>query len=271
MKACVLPLQVSILHHSAPVEHVNHMAAQPQYMRPVHHPFMIHTLNSHVSGEPRWLPKHINVQWCKEGTEWCQSIYSVSAVTTWQILLTFLLFAAAEAKLKKKKIINVLETWTGRCICVSNQYLELKQTCRPFIRFTFCRVGFSILSLYCSLTLLCYFWCLPGTAPPAATAVIVVCIAALVVIVVIGVYRIHATHQEESREDEDDAKDSAEDWDKSSLTITVNPMEVCIQFLWCSVTSVYLTRNIYIPGDWQDWLDSRRWCIAEASLHLLCL
>lgn len=72
------------------------------------------------------------------------------------------------------------------------------------------------------------------------------------VIVVIGVYRIHATHQEESREDEDGAKDSAEDWDKSSLTITVNPMEVCIQFLWCFVTSVYLKRNTYIPEDWQD-------------------
>lgn len=72
------------------------------------------------------------------------------------------------------------------------------------------------------------------------------------VIVVIGVYRIHATHQEESREDEDSAKDSAEDWDKSSLTITVNPMEVCSQFLWCFVISVYLKRNIYIPEDWQD-------------------
>lgn len=53
-----------------------------------------------------------------------------------------------------------------------------------------------------------------------------VCIAALVVIVVIGVYRIHATHQEESREDEDGGKEQVEDWEKSALTITVNPMEV---------------------------------------------
>lgn len=44
--------QVSVLHHSAPVEHVNHMAAQPQYMRPVHHPLMIHSLNSHMPGKP---------------------------------------------------------------------------------------------------------------------------------------------------------------------------------------------------------------------------
>ncbi|XP_031136906.1 calsyntenin-2 [Sander lucioperca] len=43
-------LEVSVLHHSAPVEHVNHMAVEPQYMRPVHHPLMIHTLNTHMSG-----------------------------------------------------------------------------------------------------------------------------------------------------------------------------------------------------------------------------
>lgn len=70
--------------------------------------------------------------------------------------------------------------------------------------------------------------CPPGTAPPAATAVIVVCIAALVVIVVIGVYRIHATHQEETRDEEDEAKEAEEDWDSSALSITVNPMEVCL-------------------------------------------
>lgn len=52
MSLCPLPLQVSVLHHSVSPEHANHMAAQPQYMRPVHHPFMIHTLNSHMSGEP---------------------------------------------------------------------------------------------------------------------------------------------------------------------------------------------------------------------------
>lgn len=44
-------LQVSVLHHSAPADQVNHMAANPQYMRPVHHPLMIHTFNSHMSGK----------------------------------------------------------------------------------------------------------------------------------------------------------------------------------------------------------------------------
>uniref|UniRef100_A0A3B3I3U3 Calsyntenin-2 n=1 Tax=Oryzias latipes TaxID=8090 RepID=A0A3B3I3U3_ORYLA len=43
-------LEVTLPHHAAPVEHVNHMAVQPPYMRPVHHPLMIHTLNSHTSG-----------------------------------------------------------------------------------------------------------------------------------------------------------------------------------------------------------------------------
>lgn len=47
---------------------------------------------------------------------------------------------------------------------------------------------------------------------------------------VIGVYRIHATHQEETRDDEDEAKEPEEDWDNSALSITVNPMEVCVLF-----------------------------------------
>uniref|UniRef100_A0A3Q3A669 Calsyntenin-2 n=1 Tax=Kryptolebias marmoratus TaxID=37003 RepID=A0A3Q3A669_KRYMA len=45
-------MEVSVLHHTAPVEHVNHMAAPSQYMRPVHHPLMIHTINSHMSAPP---------------------------------------------------------------------------------------------------------------------------------------------------------------------------------------------------------------------------
>uniref|UniRef100_A0A8B9H8Z4 Calsyntenin-2 n=1 Tax=Astyanax mexicanus TaxID=7994 RepID=A0A8B9H8Z4_ASTMX len=108
-------LEIGVLHSSEPVEHVNHMAAESQYMRPVHHPLMVHTINSdHISG-----------------------------------------------------------------------------------------------------------------TPPAATVVIVMCIAALVVIVVLGIYRIHTTHQEATKEDEEGGKEPEMDWDDSTLTITVNPMEVC--------------------------------------------
>uniref|UniRef100_A0A3Q3KAR2 Calsyntenin-2 n=1 Tax=Monopterus albus TaxID=43700 RepID=A0A3Q3KAR2_MONAL len=37
-------LEVSVLHNSETVEHVNHMVASPQYMQAVHHPSMIHDL-----------------------------------------------------------------------------------------------------------------------------------------------------------------------------------------------------------------------------------
>ncbi|CAL1579882.1 unnamed protein product [Knipowitschia caucasica] len=44
-------LEMSLLHRSAaPVEHVNHMAAASQFMRPAHHPLMIHSLNTHMTG-----------------------------------------------------------------------------------------------------------------------------------------------------------------------------------------------------------------------------
>uniref|UniRef100_A0A8C1DDJ7 Calsyntenin-2 n=1 Tax=Cyprinus carpio carpio TaxID=630221 RepID=A0A8C1DDJ7_CYPCA len=46
-------LEVRDLHSSEAVEHVNHMAVQSQYMRPVHHPLVVHTVNSdHISGTP---------------------------------------------------------------------------------------------------------------------------------------------------------------------------------------------------------------------------
>uniref|UniRef100_A0A8C2IA44 Calsyntenin-2 n=1 Tax=Cyprinus carpio TaxID=7962 RepID=A0A8C2IA44_CYPCA len=41
------------LHTGHAVEHVNHMAVQSQFMRPVHHPLVVHTVNSdHISGTP---------------------------------------------------------------------------------------------------------------------------------------------------------------------------------------------------------------------------
>lgn len=48
----MLPPQVSVLHSSEAVEHVNHMVAPPQYMQVVHHPSMIQDLYpSHSSGK----------------------------------------------------------------------------------------------------------------------------------------------------------------------------------------------------------------------------
>lgn len=44
--------QIGIVHSSEAVAHVNHMAVQSQYMRPVHHPLVVHTVNSdHISGK----------------------------------------------------------------------------------------------------------------------------------------------------------------------------------------------------------------------------
>ncbi|KAI1882979.1 hypothetical protein AGOR_G00240460 [Albula goreensis] len=46
-------IEVSVLHRSQAVEHVNHMAVQSQYMRAIHHPVVVHSLNSvHGSGTP---------------------------------------------------------------------------------------------------------------------------------------------------------------------------------------------------------------------------
>lgn len=65
----------------------------------------------------------------------------------------------------------------------------------------------------------------------------------------IGVYRIHATHQEESRDDEEGSKDPEEDWDKSALTITVNPMEVCISFTcWVCVCFLLFSMPTDLSG-----------------------
>uniref|UniRef100_A0A671QFT8 Calsyntenin-2-like n=1 Tax=Sinocyclocheilus anshuiensis TaxID=1608454 RepID=A0A671QFT8_9TELE len=45
--------EIGIVRSSEAVEHVNHMAVQSQFMRPVHHPLVVHTVNSdHISGTP---------------------------------------------------------------------------------------------------------------------------------------------------------------------------------------------------------------------------
>ncbi|KAG9333179.1 hypothetical protein JZ751_013386 [Albula glossodonta] len=39
-------LEVSVLHSSQAVDHVNHMAAQPQYLQAIHHPVLAHSQSS---------------------------------------------------------------------------------------------------------------------------------------------------------------------------------------------------------------------------------
>ncbi|XP_061774858.1 calsyntenin-2-like [Nerophis ophidion] len=60
--------------------------------------------------------------------------------------------------------------------------------------------------------------------PSTAAVVTVICIAALVVVLVLGVYHIHLTHQQQVKMSEA-AKEEDGAWDKSGLSITINPME----------------------------------------------
>ncbi|TSO57296.1 Calsyntenin-2 [Bagarius yarrelli] len=105
-------LEIQIVHGIESIEHVNQMAVQSQYMRPVHHPLVIHTNSNHLT--------------------------DTSAT---------------------------------------------------------------------------------------ATVMIVMCISALVVIIVLGIYRFHAVYLESLKEKEEEWREPEIDWNDTTFTITVNPME----------------------------------------------
>ncbi|EEC15589.1 hypothetical protein IscW_ISCW010441 [Ixodes scapularis] len=71
-----------------------------------------------------------------------------------------------------------------------------------------------------------------SSASHAVTIIIVVCVGFLVFMIVLGVIRIRAAHQHQQqrqgggRHRTGDADDQEMAWDDSSLTITVNPMDV---------------------------------------------
>lgn len=70
----------------------------------------------------------------------------------------------------------------------------------------------------------------------AVTVIIVVCVGFLVFMIVLGVIRIRAAHHRSNDSREDDQEMA---WDDSSLTITVNPLDVSYLFRFTLLSVVF--------------------------------
>lgn len=80
----------------------------------------------------------------------------------------------------------------------------------------------------------------------AVTIIIVVCVGFLVFMIVLGVIRIRSAHHRVNDNREEDPEMT---WDESSLTITVNPLDVsfiCV-FNFLYLIHIILTYTLYTP------------------------
>lgn len=89
-----------------------------------------------------------------------------------------------------------------------------------------------------------FLFCFIKTIGHTVTIIIVVCVGFLVFMIILGVIRIRAAHQR-AQETKDEDQEMA--WDDSSLTITVNPMDVSMKIL-----IVVYRVNLLIDYIWVD-------------------